>query len=93
MRPWKGAFDALDLGVENDLYVTVPRGRIGDIVVQPDVADQLIAPIQGGTVLGELHIGLDGERIASEPLVALRDVPKGGLWRQLVDEVRLLIAR
>ena len=93
VRPWKGAFDALDLGVENDLYVTVPRGRIGDIVVQPDVADQLIAPIQGGTVLGELHIGLDGERIASEPLVALRDVPKGGLWRQLVDEVRLLIAR
>ena len=36
---------------------------------------------------------LDGERVTSEPLVALRGVPKGGLWRQLVDEIRLLIAR
>ena len=93
VRPWKGAFDALDLGAERDLYVTVPRGRIGDITVEPDVANQLVAPIQGGTVLGELHVALDGERVTSEPLVALRDVPKGGLWRQLVDEIRLLIAR
>jgi len=93
VRPWKGAFDSLDLGSQHDLYVTVPRGRIGDITVEPEVADQLIAPLQGGTVLGELHVALDGERITSEPLVALRDVPKGGLWRQLVDEIRLLIAR
>lgn len=93
VRPFKGAFDALDLGVETDLYVTVPRGSVDQITVEPDVAAQIMAPVAAGAVLGELHVMRDGEPVTSAPLIALRDVPKGSLWRQIVDEVRLLIAR
>ena len=69
------------------------QGRLGDLVVSPEVAGGLIAPIAGGSVLGELQVSLDDKPIAQQPLVALRDIPKGGLWRQLVDEIRMMIAQ
>lgn len=93
VRPYKGAFDALDLGVAEDLYAPVPRGRAGDLAVQPEVPATLLAPIADGQTIGVLNILLDGEVVASEPLIALRAIPKGSLFQRLVDEVRLMIGQ
>ena len=35
---------------------------------------------------------VDGKVLRSEPLVALRDVGKGGFWRRLIDTIRLWFA-
>lgn len=93
VRPYKGAFDALDLGVARDLYAPVPRGRAGDLEVQPEVPATLLAPIEAGQTIGTLNVLLDGEVLASEPLIALRAIPEGSLFQRLVDEVRLMIGQ
>ena len=36
-------------------------------------------------------VELDGEVITRQPLVALEDVPEGGIWRQAVDTVLMML--
>lgn len=91
VRPWKGAFDSLDLGVARDLYAAVPRGRAGDVQVEPSVPEQLMAPIQAGEHIGTLRVTLDGEVLLSEPLIALRAVPRGSFFQRVADDIRLMI--
>jgi hypothetical protein len=33
---------------------------------------------------------LGEEELSTQPLVALEDVPEGGLWRQTVDSIKLM---
>jgi D-alanyl-D-alanine carboxypeptidase (penicillin-binding protein 5/6) len=88
---WKGERDNLQLGVTQDLVITVPRGQYDQLNAVTNVTQPVVAPITAGTVLGEVEITLGDELIAKEQLVALSDVPKGNWWRQLVDTIMLLI--
>jgi D-alanyl-D-alanine carboxypeptidase (penicillin-binding protein 5/6) len=88
---WKGERDNLQLGVTQDLVITVPRGQYDQLNAVTNVTQPVVAPITAGTVLGEVEITLGDELIAKEQLVALSDVPKGSWWRQLVDTIMLLI--
>jgi D-alanyl-D-alanine carboxypeptidase (penicillin-binding protein 5/6) len=43
-RVWKGQSASVDLGIKDDLYLTVPRGR-SDLKTAVDVMPKLIAPL------------------------------------------------
>ena len=88
-RVWQGESEQLELGVADDLYLTVPRGKFKNLDTGIVVEDKILAPVRTGQQLGVVSISLAGEAIAERPLVALGEVPKGGLWRRLRDYVRL----
>jgi len=50
----------------------------------------LVAPAKKGQAYGNVNIMLGDEELSRQPLVALEDIPEGGLWRQLVDTVILM---
>lgn len=87
---YKGSADSLPLGLAQDLYVTIPRGQRNAIKAHMDVDKTIIAPAKKGQSFGSVNITLDGKPLAKRPLVALQDVPEGGLWHRLVDNVVLL---
>jgi D-alanyl-D-alanine carboxypeptidase (penicillin-binding protein 5/6) len=47
------------------------------------------APVASGDVLGQVQITLQGERVASVPLVALEAVPEGGLFKRIWHAILL----
>jgi len=89
IRPWKGAVTELPLGVAAPLTVSVPRGAGERLQVKPQVDGPVFAPVAAGQKLGTLTVLLDGRPLRVEPLVALAEVPEGGLWRRLTDEIRM----
>ena len=89
LRIFKGATEELPVGTIDTLAVSIPRGAQDKLSVQADVQQPLIAPVQAGQTLGTVTVSLDGDTLLQEPLVALQEVPEGGLWDKLVDEVRL----
>ena len=89
MRIWKGEREDLALGLLDDLYVTVPRGRYDELKASVTVDTQIVAPAQKGQRFGDVHVRLGEQTLARRPLVALRDVKEGGLWEQMVDGVLL----
>lgn len=88
---WKGAQPEVELGLEQDLHVLVPRGQYASVQATMDLgAEPVVAPVTRGQRLGTLRLTLEGEVVAERPLVALADVGTGGLWRQGVDSLKLL---
>lgn len=89
-RIWKGEVEQLPLGLTEELYVTIPRGRFDKLETRQNITALIMAPAERGHQYGTLTVSLDGEEIALRPLVALRDVAEGGLWQRLSDEALLL---
>ena len=90
IRVWKGQLDELPLGLAEDLYVTIPEGRYQDLQPATRFSGQVEAPIDQGTVLGDVVVSLDDETVAQAPLVALQKVPESGFVGRLMDQSLML---
>jgi serine-type D-Ala-D-Ala carboxypeptidase (penicillin-binding protein 5/6) len=87
-RVWKGQSPSVDLGIKDDLYITLPRGA-ADIKTDTDVPPRLIAPIAAETNLGTLRVLAGNQTLETRPLHPLKSVQAGGWWRRLIDTIRL----
>ncbi len=90
-RIWKGDSKNLELGLNDDLYVTIPRRHYNDLKAEINFDKKIIAPVNKGDELGVVNISLSGEVIASKPLIALKTVNKGSFVQRLYDEALLLL--
>ncbi|BEI22458.1 serine hydrolase [Vibrio fluvialis] len=87
---WMGDKSTVALGVNEDTYVTLPRGQAKDLTASFVLEKELKAPIKKGDVIGKLYYQLNGEDVAQYPLMALEDVEEGGLFSRLWDYIVLL---
>lgn len=91
LRAWKGTDRQLALGLAGPLMVSVPRSTRERLELKPEAAGPVHAPVAAGTALGTLRVMLDGRELRREPLVALKALPEGNLWRRTSDGVQLWI--
>ena len=88
-RVWKGKQEQAPLGLGDDLFVTIPRGQYGRLDASMTLDRRILAPVQSGQVLGNVHVRLGEQLVAERPLMALAEVGEGSFWQRLVDEARL----
>ena len=88
-RVWKGAREKVALGLEQDLYITIPRHQYDKLTAGMSVDSKLMAPVRQGKRLGKVKLSLEGELIKEVPLVALESIDKGGIIQQAKDSVLL----
>lgn len=86
---YKGKTDKISVGLQEDQYVTIPSGQYQRLTVNTKVPKYLQAPVKKGDKVGELLIQYDNAPISSQPLYALQDAPKGGLFTRMKDSLRL----
>jgi serine-type D-Ala-D-Ala carboxypeptidase (penicillin-binding protein 5/6) len=96
VRPevWKGDRGEVPIGLERDVYVTVPAdalralGKAG-LKSSLERHDPLLAPLSKGETVGRLKITAGVEPVAEVPVVALESVGEAGLVGRAYDAVRL----
>jgi D-alanyl-D-alanine carboxypeptidase (penicillin-binding protein 5/6) len=86
---WYGDAEAVELGVAEDVYVTIPRGHYEDLEAELHVARVIEAPVAAGEEFGELRLRLNGETVHRAPLVALAAAPEAGMFSRFGDAVYL----
>ncbi|MGC1951438.1 MAG: D-alanyl-D-alanine carboxypeptidase family protein [Gammaproteobacteria bacterium] len=89
VRVWEGAVPQVEVGLDDDLYITVPRGQYDQLKGNMQLEAAIKAPIEKRQTLGKALINLGEEQIAERPLVSLQTVAEGSLWQRLTDQVRL----
>ncbi len=89
-RIWKGEQEELPLGLAEDLYITIPKGQYKKLQANMSIDNRITAPAQQGQAFGTVNISLADTQYAQRDLVSLTTVAKGGLFGNLVDEVRLI---
>ncbi|WP_104201846.1 D-alanyl-D-alanine carboxypeptidase family protein [Billgrantia saliphila] len=87
-RVWGGEKNELRLGVDQDVFMTLPRSRSEELSARLDVRPDLTAPINLGERVGTLEVRLGEEVVGEQPLVALEAIEEGGLFKRLFDQVR-----
>ncbi|MDR5092615.1 D-alanyl-D-alanine carboxypeptidase DacA [Enterobacter sp. EC-ML 621] len=88
---WFGDNDRASLGVDKDLYLTIPRGRMKDLKASYVLnTTELHAPLQKNQVVGTINFQLDGKTIDQRPLVVLEEIPEGNFFGKIIDYIKLM---
>ncbi len=88
---WFGNNDRVQLGVEKDVYLTIPRGRMKDLKASYTLTStELHAPLAKNQAVGTINFQLDGKTIEQHPLVVLNEMPEGGFFGRIVDYIKLM---
>lgn len=88
-RVWKGLEQSVGLGVAEELYLTISRGRADDLKASTIVENAITAPILLSAQMGTVQVSLDGEILAERPLLALQSVQEAGFFVRLWDQIVL----
>lgn len=87
-RVWGGESDYVALGVDDDVVLTLPRGQRQNLKADFVLDRTLEAPIERGERVGNLILSIDGEDLATYPLVALESVEQGSFFKRMFDTIR-----
>jgi D-alanyl-D-alanine carboxypeptidase (penicillin-binding protein 5/6) len=88
---WKAAQSTAEVGIKDDLYVTLARGHT-DVKTAVDLQPRIIAPLGLDASVGTLHVFSGATPLATLQLHPLKPVGAGGWWRRLIDTIRLWFA-
>ncbi|HET6593031.1 MAG TPA: D-alanyl-D-alanine carboxypeptidase family protein [Xanthomonadales bacterium] len=88
-RVWKGLDEEVGLGLEQELFVTIPTNRYDDLEAQVQMQPRMTAPLALGARVGQINVRLDGELVASRDLVALAPVEQAGFFGSAWDGLQL----
>lgn len=86
-RVWMGQKENVDLGLDQDLYVTIPRGQYKLLDAVMETVPKITAPVNKGDKLGNVKVKLGEEELVVRPLVVLQNVAEGNLWQKTRDRV------
>ncbi|MEX2476211.1 D-alanyl-D-alanine carboxypeptidase family protein [Marinobacter sp.] len=92
-RIWGGRDDELAVGVTEEVNVIIPRGSRDSLESTVDLDSVIKAPIKVGDELGRVQVKLGDDVIVDQPVLALSDVPEGGLFKRLWDAIKLFFVQ
>ena len=87
VRIWKGVQNELSVGLEQDLFVTVARGKEKDVQATMLIDNNITAPVAHFQEVGGVKVRLGEQVIAVAPLVALESIEEGGFFKRLWDSI------
>ncbi|HEY8570787.1 D-alanyl-D-alanine carboxypeptidase family protein [Microbulbifer sp.] len=90
-RVWGGKADTVGVAVQNDVFVTIPRGGEESIKADLIVDGELKAPLAKGQQVGKVIVTLDGQTVADVPAVVAEDVEEGGFFKRLWDSIKRFV--
>ncbi|WP_113907388.1 D-alanyl-D-alanine carboxypeptidase family protein [Aliidiomarina celeris] len=87
-RIWGGSIDQVELGVQDAVVVTLPKGQRDRLEANFVLDKPLEAPLALGETVGRVYLTLEGEDIATFPLVTQQAVERGGFFKRIMDNIK-----
>lgn len=88
-RIYGGALNEVELGLSEDLYVTVPRGQYAALAASLEIPSIIKAPIPAGQNVGKVALKLGEAPLLEQPLIAIKAVEEGGFMKRIWDAIHL----
>lgn len=89
---FSGAQNAVDLGIEDEVYITIPRGQSEAMTATVDVDEVIRAPLSDRQIMGEVRVVLDDNLLYQGDVVSMQAVEQGGILKRFVDWITLLFS-
>lgn len=86
---YKGEQESVAIESAEAIHLTVPRRSKSDITQVLSVPDYIIAPVEGGQVLGDIEFTVAGSSLGHYPLTTAMAVADGDIIDQLMGTIML----
>ncbi len=90
-RIWKGKLENLNVGLAEDLAVSIKRGAYNDLDPIMEIDKNIEAPVSHGQQVGVVKVSLDGEVLVTMPLIALETIDRGSFFQVAKDAVLRMV--
>lgn len=90
LRVWKGQSNQVKGTVENDLYLTLPKGQYAQVKATLTSMQPLVAPINTNQIIGKISFKLGGKLILEQAIVAANAVDSANIFGRIWDSLRLV---
>jgi serine-type D-Ala-D-Ala carboxypeptidase (penicillin-binding protein 5/6) len=91
LRVYKGQDKTVAASLNDDFYLTLPKGDYARVKASMTSQQPLVAPIKAGQIIGKIVFSLDGKVLNEQNLVASKTVDVAGFFGRLLDSIKLLI--
>jgi D-alanyl-D-alanine carboxypeptidase (penicillin-binding protein 5/6) len=96
-RIWKGTLNKVNLAISGnvtsnepkELLFTADKNRGQNLQQHIELFEPLIAPIDEGTVVGQIVVSDEAGILQQIPLTAKQSIPKGNIFKRIIDSVLL----
>jgi len=89
---YSGKQNAVDLGVEEEVYITIPRGQAEAMTATVDVDQVIHAPLSDRQIMGEVRVVLEDNILYQGDVITMQAVEQGGLIKRFIDWITLLFS-
>lgn len=89
---WSGEQSAVDLGVTENVFVTIPRGQGENLTAAIEVEEAVSAPLVEGEIMGVVNVTLDNDLIYRGDVVAMQGIEQGSLFKRFIDWLTLFFS-
>ena len=86
---WSGRSNSVDIGVQHQVFITIPSNTGDDLVTELQIDDTLKAPINAGDILGQITISFDDQVYYQGEVIALQTIERGSLIKRIMDWLTL----
>lgn len=86
---WSGKQNALDIGITEEVYVTIPRGQADAMTATVDVDEIIRAPLDNGQIMGVVNVVLDNNIYYTGDVVAMQAIERAGVFKRFIDWLSL----
>ena len=82
---WSGKSNTIDIGVEDQVFITIPNNSSDELITDLQIDELLRAPITAGDVLGQVTISFDDQVYYQGEVIALQTIELGSLIKRIID--------
>jgi D-alanyl-D-alanine carboxypeptidase (penicillin-binding protein 5/6) len=88
-KVWFGKAESVKVGLASDVNLTLAHGDRNRLQAAMQIAPTVNAPLTKGQQVGTLTLTLDGQVVASQPIVAMEPVEEAGFFTRLWHRIKL----
>jgi len=88
-RIWMGTQNEINLGLGEDLYITIGQGQYEHVKTAIKINTTIKAPTHPGEAVGTLAVEFNNKPLIERPIIALNEVKQGGFLSRIYDTVAL----
>ena len=93
VRVWGGAHSSINLGLAEDVVVTIARGARDNLTANMEIDSEIHAPLNMSQELGSLTVTVGSTETVKRPLVALNALEEAGFFGRLWDTISLFFLK
>jgi len=89
---YSGKQNAVDIGIDEEVYVTIPRGQADAMTATVDIDETIRAPLNNGQVMGVVNVVLDNNVYYTGDVISMQAVEQAGLFKRFIDWLSLFFS-